>query len=50
MTVDDLIRTALEEDLADGPDVTSVATIPAGHRSRLDLVARQGGVVWARST
>jgi nicotinate-nucleotide pyrophosphorylase (carboxylating) len=45
VTVDDLIRTALEEDLADGPDVTSVATIPAGHRSRLDLVARQGGVV-----
>jgi nicotinate-nucleotide pyrophosphorylase (carboxylating) len=45
VTVDDLIRTALDEDLADGPDVTSVATIPQDHRSRLDLVARQDGVV-----
>jgi nicotinate-nucleotide pyrophosphorylase (carboxylating) len=31
--------------IADGPDVTSVATIPAGHRSRLDFVAREPGVV-----
>jgi nicotinate-nucleotide pyrophosphorylase (carboxylating) len=45
VTVDEVIRAALAEDLADGPDVTSVATIPAGHRSRLDLVARQAGVV-----
>jgi nicotinate-nucleotide pyrophosphorylase (carboxylating) len=42
---DDVIRTALAEDLADGPDVTSAATIPPGHRSRLDLVARAPGVV-----
>jgi len=43
--VDDVIRVALAEDLADGPDVTSVATIAAGHRSQLDLVARADGVV-----
>lgn len=43
--VDALIRTALAEDLADGPDVTSTATIPEGQRSQLDLVARQSGVV-----
>lgn len=45
MTVDEVIQAALDEDLADGPDVTSLATIPAGHRSQLDLVARQDGVV-----
>lgn len=45
MNVDEVIRAALAEDLADGPDVTSEATIPAGHRSQLDLVARQDGVV-----
>ncbi|HQR78961.1 MAG TPA: carboxylating nicotinate-nucleotide diphosphorylase [Actinomycetota bacterium] len=43
--VDDVIAVALAEDLGDGPDVTSLATIPAGHRSRLDLVARAAGVV-----
>lgn len=43
--LDDLIRAALAEDLADGPDVTSVATVPAAQRSQLDLVARQDGVV-----
>ncbi|MCU0279722.1 MAG: carboxylating nicotinate-nucleotide diphosphorylase [Candidatus Nanopelagicales bacterium] len=43
--IDALIDVALAEDLADGPDVTSVATIPAGHRSRLDFVAREPGVV-----
>jgi len=45
VNVDEVIRAALAEDLADGPDVTSEATIPAGHRSQLDLVARQDGVV-----
>lgn len=45
MTVDEVIQAALDEDLADGPDVTSVATIPAGHRSQLDFAARQDGVV-----
>jgi nicotinate-nucleotide pyrophosphorylase (carboxylating) len=45
VTVDDVIQVALDEDLADGPDVTSVATIPVDHRSQLDFVARQDGVV-----
>lgn len=45
MTVDELIQMALDEDLADGPDVTSLATIPADHRSQLDFAARQDGVV-----
>lgn len=45
MTVDELIQVALDEDLADGPDVTSLATIPADHRSQLDFAARQDGVV-----
>lgn len=43
--VDALIKTALAEDLADGPDVTSVATIPADQHSELDFAARQPGVV-----
>lgn len=42
---DAIIEVALAEDLADGPDVTSLATIPAGQRSQLDLVAREPGVV-----
>ena len=45
MSVDEVIEMALAEDLADGPDVTSTATIPQGHRSQLDLVARADGVV-----
>lgn len=45
MNVDALINTALAEDLAEGPDVTSVATIPDQHRSQLDLVARAAGVI-----
>jgi len=45
VTVDEVIQAALDEDLADGPDVTSLATIPDSHRSQLDLVARQDGVV-----
>jgi nicotinate-nucleotide pyrophosphorylase (carboxylating) len=43
--VDRVIRAGLAEDLADGPDVTSLATIPADHRSQLDLVTREPGVV-----
>lgn len=42
---DAIIEVALAEDLADGPDVTSLATIPAEHWSQLDLVAREAGVV-----
>jgi nicotinate-nucleotide pyrophosphorylase (carboxylating) len=40
-----VIRTALAEDLADGPDVTTGATVPPGARGRADLVARSAGVV-----
>ncbi|MBX6384549.1 MAG: L-aspartate oxidase [Microbispora sp.] len=40
-----LVRAALEEDLAGGQDVTSVATIPAGQRAVADVVARKEGVV-----
>jgi nicotinate-nucleotide pyrophosphorylase (carboxylating) len=40
-----LAEAALVEDLGGGIDVTSAATIPPGHRSVLDLVARAPGVV-----
>ncbi len=36
---------ALDEDLAGGADVTTVATVPAADRGRADLVARTPGVV-----
>jgi len=40
-----IVRRALDEDLAGGMDVTSVATIPARHHGTADLVARAEGVV-----
>lgn len=40
-----LADATLIEDLGGGVDVTTAATIPAGHRSALDLVARAPGVV-----
>jgi nicotinate-nucleotide pyrophosphorylase (carboxylating) len=43
--VADLVRSAVEEDLAGGVDVTSYATVPADQRSTMDLVARAPGVV-----
>src|SRR5262245_11988795 len=43
--VADLIRAALDEDLAGGVDITSVATIPENQRSTADFVARADGVV-----
>ena len=43
--VEKVVRDALSEDLADGVDVTSVATISDRHHSRMTLVARHGGVV-----
>lgn len=42
-----LIRTALQEDLSFGPDVTSLATIPATSRATAKLVSRAEGVVCA---
>ena len=43
--LNDLARAALEEDLAGGVDVTSVATIAPGTTAVGDFVARAGGVV-----
>ncbi len=43
--VDDLVAVALAEDLADGGDVTTLATVPADVAGRAELVARAHGVV-----
>jgi nicotinate-nucleotide pyrophosphorylase (carboxylating) len=43
--VDRIVRTALEEDLRFGPDVTTAATVPAGAVATADVVARSHGVV-----
>lgn len=43
--VERIIAMAVDEDLDGGVDVTTVATVPAGQRATLDLVARQPGVV-----
>jgi nicotinate-nucleotide pyrophosphorylase (carboxylating) len=40
-----VIRAGLAEDLADGPDVTTAATIPPGEVGTADVVARRPGVV-----
>jgi nicotinate-nucleotide pyrophosphorylase (carboxylating) len=40
-----VIETALAEDLVAGPDVTTLATIPAEATGRADVVARNAGVV-----
>ena len=44
VAVNKLIELTLDEDLAGGEDVTTVATVPLGQRATLDLVARQAGV------
>lgn len=48
-TTRDLIRSALAEDLAYGPDVTSVATVPDSARAEAVISAHQEGVLagWA---
>jgi nicotinate-nucleotide pyrophosphorylase (carboxylating) len=43
--VEDLVRAAVEEDLARGVDVTSEATVPHDQRASGELVARAHGVV-----
>lgn len=43
--VEDLVRAAVEEDLASGVDVTSEAIVPPDQRAAGDLVARANGVV-----
>jgi nicotinate-nucleotide pyrophosphorylase (carboxylating) len=45
MTALDLIRTALAEDLADGPDITTESTIPPEAVGTADIVARTSGVI-----
>lgn len=45
LIVEPLVRNALVEDLGLAGDVTSTAVIPAEHRSRVDMVTRQPGVV-----
>jgi nicotinate-nucleotide pyrophosphorylase (carboxylating) len=40
-----VVRTALEEDLRYGPDVTTQATVAVGVVATADVVARQGGVI-----
>ncbi|NDZ94647.1 carboxylating nicotinate-nucleotide diphosphorylase [Streptomyces sp. SID6673] len=40
-----LIRTALDEDLRHGPDVTTSATVPDGARSDAAVVSRADGVI-----
>jgi nicotinate-nucleotide pyrophosphorylase (carboxylating) len=44
-TVERVVRTALAEDLIDGPDVTTAATIPPAAVGRADIAARSPGVV-----
>ena len=39
------LRIALDEDLAHGPDATSIATVPADSRTTAKLVAREHGVL-----
>lgn len=43
--VTEIVRRALEEDLAHGPDITTIAVVPAGARCVADLVPRADGVV-----
>jgi nicotinate-nucleotide pyrophosphorylase (carboxylating) len=43
--VAEVVTGALAEDLADGPDVTSAATIAADQLGRADVVPREAGVV-----
>jgi nicotinate-nucleotide pyrophosphorylase (carboxylating) len=44
-TVAEVVNRALNEDLADGPDITSAATIGGAQRGRAEAVPRQAGVV-----
>ena len=45
LEIESLALRAVEEDIGDGVDVTTMATVPAEQRGRLDFVARAGGVV-----
>lgn len=43
--VNRLVAAALHEDLTYGPDITTQATVPAGHRSTARIVARRPGTI-----
>ena len=43
--VEQMVRRALDEDLAFGPDVTTLATVPADARATGDVVPRSAGVL-----
>lgn len=43
--IERIVSQALAEDLHDGEDVTSMATVPSGNRSVADYVVRQSGVI-----
>ncbi|MGA0208308.1 MAG: carboxylating nicotinate-nucleotide diphosphorylase [Candidatus Nanopelagicales bacterium] len=45
LDVESLALRAIEEDIGDGVDVTTMATVPLEQRGRLDFVARASGVV-----
>ena len=45
LDVESLALRAIEEDVGDGVDVTTMATVPLDQRGRLDLVARASGVI-----
>ena len=45
LDVEAIALRALEEDIDDGVDVTTIATVPAEQRGRLAFVARSGGVI-----
>ena len=45
LDVESLVLRAVEEDIGEGVDVTTIATVPAEQKGRLDLVARSGGVI-----
>lgn len=45
LDVESLALRAIEEDIGDGVDVTTMATVPVDQQGRLDFVARSAGVV-----
>ena len=45
LEIESLALRAVEEDIGDGVDVTTMATVPAEQRGQLDFVARADGVV-----
>lgn len=45
LEVESLALRSVEEDIGDGVDVTTMATVPADQHGRLDFIARTGGVI-----